>query len=172
MPILQNYMIFTMVPDHAPFLIRPLLRVVFNTLKSQIVDPRIKVNLEMVSTFPPPLFDRLITLKTRLSLTSRLAPESSSQVALSPLRPTFSCSSRSRRLLRVGKLTWGNICARLSSLYMLGESLTYHKGGGGLMLVGWCTGTPINGSWRRVGSMRIMRNSVVPFLHIITIQQS
>lgn len=50
MPILQNYMIFTMVPDHAPFLIRPLLRVVFNTLKSQIVDPRIKVNLEMIES--------------------------------------------------------------------------------------------------------------------------
>ncbi|KAF8596492.1 thioredoxin-like protein, partial [Ceratobasidium sp. AG-I] len=50
MPILVNHMIFTGVPEHSPFFIRPLLRMVFNTLHSQLVEPRLKANMAMIES--------------------------------------------------------------------------------------------------------------------------
>ncbi|KDN45856.1 hypothetical protein RSAG8_04689, partial [Rhizoctonia solani AG-8 WAC10335] len=48
MPHLVNLLIFTIVPDRAPLLIRPILRMAFNTLISQMVVPRLKLNSTMI----------------------------------------------------------------------------------------------------------------------------
>ncbi|KAH7322183.1 thioredoxin-like protein [Rhizoctonia solani] len=48
MPHLVNLLIFTIVPDRAPLLVRPILRMAFNTLISQMVGPRLKLNSKMI----------------------------------------------------------------------------------------------------------------------------
>ncbi|KAI0711122.1 thioredoxin-like protein [Cerioporus squamosus] len=48
MPLLVNKLIFRIVPDRAPFLLRPLLRGVFGMLTSKMVDPRLKVHAKMI----------------------------------------------------------------------------------------------------------------------------
>ncbi|KAB5588896.1 hypothetical protein CTheo_7662 [Ceratobasidium theobromae] len=48
MPQLVNLLIFTIVPDRAPLIIRPILRMVFNTLIAQMVDPRLTENSKMI----------------------------------------------------------------------------------------------------------------------------
>ncbi|KAG9098005.1 hypothetical protein FS749_004929 [Ceratobasidium sp. UAMH 11750] len=48
MPLLVNQLIFTLIPERAPFFIRPILSMVFSMLMSQMIHPRIKVNMKMV----------------------------------------------------------------------------------------------------------------------------
>ncbi|CAE6507524.1 unnamed protein product [Rhizoctonia solani] len=48
MPHLVNLIIFTIIPDRAPLLVRPILRMAFNTLISQLVAPRLKLNSKMI----------------------------------------------------------------------------------------------------------------------------
>ena len=48
MPILFQRMIFDLVPKNSPFLIRPIVKMVFNQLKTLLVEPEIKKNLAMV----------------------------------------------------------------------------------------------------------------------------
>ncbi|KAG9125717.1 hypothetical protein FRC07_006484 [Ceratobasidium sp. 392] len=48
MPLLVNRLIFTIVPERAPFFIRPILNMVFGMLDSQMISPRIKANIKMV----------------------------------------------------------------------------------------------------------------------------
>jgi glutathione S-transferase len=47
-PLLVNRLIFSIVPDRSPLLIRPIVRMVFNTLLAQMVDPRLQANATMV----------------------------------------------------------------------------------------------------------------------------
>ncbi|EIW77157.1 thioredoxin-like protein [Coniophora puteana RWD-64-598 SS2] len=48
MPLLVNKLIFQIVPTRAPFLLRPLLRMVFATLTSQLVEPELKKHQTMI----------------------------------------------------------------------------------------------------------------------------
>ncbi|KAG8734721.1 hypothetical protein FRC10_011497 [Ceratobasidium sp. 414] len=48
MPLLVNQLIFTVVPERAPFFIRPILNMVFGMLMSRMVYPRIKENMKMI----------------------------------------------------------------------------------------------------------------------------
>jgi hypothetical protein len=48
MPYLVNFLIYTTVPDRAPLIIRPILRMAFNALISQLIEPRLKENAKMV----------------------------------------------------------------------------------------------------------------------------
>jgi hypothetical protein len=48
MPILIQRMIFDLVPQRSPFLIRPIVRKVFDQLIKLLVEPEIKKNLTMV----------------------------------------------------------------------------------------------------------------------------
>lgn len=48
MPLLVNKLIFGLVPDRAPFILRPILRSVFNTLDSNLLDPRLKTQAQLV----------------------------------------------------------------------------------------------------------------------------
>lgn len=52
MPVLTNQFIFTIIPQRAPFFIRPLLKGVFSTLSSKLVEPRLKANADMVRLSP------------------------------------------------------------------------------------------------------------------------
>ena len=49
MPLLVNKLIFGLVPDKSPFILRPILRVVFNKLLDMIVHPRLKIQADIVS---------------------------------------------------------------------------------------------------------------------------
>lgn len=49
MPILVNKLIFTIIPQQAPFFVRPLLNIVFNTVNDKMIHPRMKTNAELVS---------------------------------------------------------------------------------------------------------------------------
>ncbi|CAE6448252.1 unnamed protein product [Rhizoctonia solani] len=48
MPHLVNVLIFSIIPDRAPLLVRPILRMAFNTLISQMIAPRLKLNSKMI----------------------------------------------------------------------------------------------------------------------------
>ncbi|KAJ1301981.1 hypothetical protein OPQ81_000817 [Rhizoctonia solani] len=48
MPYLVNLLIFSVAPGRAPLLVRPILRMAFNTLISQLVAPRLKSNSKMI----------------------------------------------------------------------------------------------------------------------------
>ncbi|KAH8097038.1 thioredoxin-like protein [Cristinia sonorae] len=48
MPLLVNSLIFTIVPQRAPFIIRPLVRPIFNMLLAQMVTPRLKEHAKMI----------------------------------------------------------------------------------------------------------------------------
>ena len=49
MPMLVNKLIFKMIPERSPFLIRPLLKTVFNTVNAKLLDPRLKTHADFVS---------------------------------------------------------------------------------------------------------------------------
>ena len=49
MPLLVNSLIFSMIPERAPFFLRPLLRTVFANVRSKMLDPRLKKHSELVS---------------------------------------------------------------------------------------------------------------------------
>ncbi|KZS97064.1 thioredoxin-like protein [Sistotremastrum niveocremeum HHB9708] len=44
MPILVNQLIFTIVPERAPFFLRPLLWLVFGQLRAKLTEPRLREN--------------------------------------------------------------------------------------------------------------------------------
>ncbi|RDX54670.1 thioredoxin-like protein [Polyporus arcularius HHB13444] len=48
MPVLVNKLVFRIVPERAPFLLRPLLRGVFSMLTTRMVDPRLKLHATMI----------------------------------------------------------------------------------------------------------------------------
>ncbi|KAI0827087.1 thioredoxin-like protein [Trametes gibbosa] len=48
MPILVNKLIFGIIPERAPFFLRPILRSVFNSVSAKMLDPRLKIHAEMV----------------------------------------------------------------------------------------------------------------------------
>ena len=52
MPLLVNKIIFKIIPERSPFLIRPLLRSVFNQVSALMLNPRLKAHVQMVSTLP------------------------------------------------------------------------------------------------------------------------
>lgn len=52
MPLLVNRLIFSVVPDRSPLLIRPVVRMVFNMLIAQMVEPRLQLNSDMVCLSP------------------------------------------------------------------------------------------------------------------------
>ena len=49
MPLLVNKLIFSLVPDRAPFILRPVLRAVFKKLDSATIEPRLKIHGPFVS---------------------------------------------------------------------------------------------------------------------------
>lgn len=49
MPLLVNKLIFGLVPERAPFILRPILRTVFKKLESVIIEPRLKIHASLVS---------------------------------------------------------------------------------------------------------------------------
>lgn len=51
MPLLVNKLVYGLVPDRAPFILRPILRPVFKKLQDAFVDPRLKKQSDFVS--PP-----------------------------------------------------------------------------------------------------------------------
>ncbi|KAI0089500.1 thioredoxin-like protein [Irpex rosettiformis] len=48
MPLLVNKLIFGIVPSRAPWIVRPLLRYVFNSLTDLLVTPRLKVQAQLL----------------------------------------------------------------------------------------------------------------------------
>ncbi|TBU23633.1 thioredoxin-like protein [Dichomitus squalens] len=48
MPILVNKIIFKIIPERSPFLIRPLLRSVFNQVSALMLNPRLKTHVQMI----------------------------------------------------------------------------------------------------------------------------
>jgi len=48
MPLLVNRFIFGLVPTKSPFILRPLLRYIFSTLDSVVVNPRLKVQAAFI----------------------------------------------------------------------------------------------------------------------------
>ncbi|CCO32554.1 Glutathione S-transferase 3 OS=Schizosaccharomyces pombe (strain 972 / ATCC 24843) GN=gst3 PE=1 SV=3 [Rhizoctonia solani AG-1 IB] len=48
MPYLVNLLVFSILPDRAPLLVRPILRMAFNGLISQMTAPRLKLNSKMI----------------------------------------------------------------------------------------------------------------------------
>ena len=48
MPMLVNKLIFRIIPERSPFLIRPLLNGAFNMISSKMLDPRLKTHAQMV----------------------------------------------------------------------------------------------------------------------------
>lgn len=49
MPLLVNSLIFSIIPERAPFLLRPLLRSVFANVRAKMLDVRLKKHSELVS---------------------------------------------------------------------------------------------------------------------------
>lgn len=48
MPILVNKLVFSLIPSHAPFFIRPLLWVVFSQVDKQFIAPELKKNNALI----------------------------------------------------------------------------------------------------------------------------
>ena len=48
MPLLVNRLIFSVVPDRSPLLVRPVVRTVFNALIARMVEPQLQANSNMV----------------------------------------------------------------------------------------------------------------------------
>ena len=48
MPMLVNKLIFKIIPERSPFLLRPLLKGVFGMIASKMLDPRLKTHAKMV----------------------------------------------------------------------------------------------------------------------------
>ncbi|KAG8746362.1 hypothetical protein FRC12_014302 [Ceratobasidium sp. 428] len=49
-PLLVSRVIYSAIPDRSPLLIRPIVRLVFNTLLAQMVDPRLKAHVKMIES--------------------------------------------------------------------------------------------------------------------------
>ncbi|KAG9114067.1 hypothetical protein FRC07_007687 [Ceratobasidium sp. 392] len=47
-PLLVSRVIYSAIPDRSPLLIRPIVRVVFNALLAQMVDPRLRAHTKMI----------------------------------------------------------------------------------------------------------------------------
>lgn len=72
MPIVVNGYIFSLAPKRAPFLMRPLVSIVLSGLSSQLVEPRMKDNFEMVcsmSSMPvsTPMTDNVSQIEAHLA---------------------------------------------------------------------------------------------------------
>ena len=50
MPLLVNKLIFTLIPQRAPWILRPILRFVFSSLSSQFLEPRLIIHANYVSS--------------------------------------------------------------------------------------------------------------------------
>lgn len=50
MPLMVNKLIFTLVPSHAPFLIRPLVSSIFGALTKQTLDPELNKHMDYISS--------------------------------------------------------------------------------------------------------------------------
>lgn len=61
MPLRVNGYVYTLLPGRSPWYIRPLVRMVANTLTSQLITPALKTNLDFVSKPPTPNSKLLIT---------------------------------------------------------------------------------------------------------------
>lgn len=48
MPILVNKLVFSLIPSHAPFFIRPLLWLVFGQVDKQLIAPELKKNNALI----------------------------------------------------------------------------------------------------------------------------
>lgn len=48
MPLAVNKLVFSIVPGRSPFLIRPIVRTVFDQLTNRLVNPQLKRNLDLV----------------------------------------------------------------------------------------------------------------------------
>ena len=60
MPLLVNKLIFGIVPTRAPFLLRPILRSVFDGLDKAMISPRLKAHADYVG-IPPCNFNQCLT---------------------------------------------------------------------------------------------------------------
>ncbi|QRW10972.1 glutathione S-transferase [Ceratobasidium sp. AG-Ba] len=49
-PLLVSRVIYGVIPDRSPLLIRPIVRAVFNALLTQMVDPRLKTQGQMIES--------------------------------------------------------------------------------------------------------------------------
>lgn len=56
MPMLVNKLIFTIVPERAPFLLRPLLKGVFSSVTATLLTPRLKTHAQVVRDRRMPSF--------------------------------------------------------------------------------------------------------------------
>ena len=52
MPLLVNKLVFSLAPERAPFILRPILRPVFKRLDDAVVEPRLKKHAAFVSRCP------------------------------------------------------------------------------------------------------------------------
>lgn len=50
MPILVQKIIFDIVPQKSPFLIRPIANLIFNNLHKQLLDPEFKKHFTLVAS--------------------------------------------------------------------------------------------------------------------------
>ena len=62
MPLLVNKLIFGLVPDKSPFILRPILRMVFGRLTNMLVHPRLKTHADFVSRSHHPRMDNRIDI--------------------------------------------------------------------------------------------------------------
>lgn len=49
MPLAVNKLVFSIVPGRSPFLIRPIVRTVFDQLTNRLVNPQLKRNLDLAN---------------------------------------------------------------------------------------------------------------------------
>ncbi|KAI0777284.1 thioredoxin-like protein [Trametes elegans] len=50
MPLLVSKLIYRIIPERSPFLLRPILKGVFSMVSAKMLDPRLKVHAEMIET--------------------------------------------------------------------------------------------------------------------------
>ncbi|PPR08256.1 hypothetical protein CVT24_001298 [Panaeolus cyanescens] len=50
MPLLTQYLMFTVIPTRAPFFLRPILKFVFNKVIETMLIPQIKTNFDMIES--------------------------------------------------------------------------------------------------------------------------
>lgn len=49
MPMLALKLLFGMIPEKAPILLKPFLRGIFDALNSRVIQPRLRIHTEFVS---------------------------------------------------------------------------------------------------------------------------
>lgn len=49
MPMLVNKLVYNIVPQRSPFILRPLVKIVFSTLQTKMLDPRLEKHAAFVS---------------------------------------------------------------------------------------------------------------------------